>query len=302
MWLTTNQWLCQRVAEEVNTETIEEDVAKLLSSLVIQERDRLLWAMLLDEREEIQSTLTNGLREALTDETSTLMVRAEKHQLAQVLKEARQEIADLKSQLNQLEEMESNQQWLFDEVTQVDTQLQKAIQQRDAAQAEIETLQNQLTQEQTYNHELKHCIDNLKASLEATISNQQETDKEVKIPTLDCDEAWDKAVNDLALHLKSALPEQESADNLAQVNQRWGDWQSWQRMEAGLVQPLLDWSASSSAEDVANAERAQKLLALRWYLLEWMKLSILETLHDSLCNSFVSRNVTVNPIKSKESQ
>jgi DNA repair exonuclease SbcCD ATPase subunit len=288
-WRMSNKALCQRVAEEVDAETIEDDVAKLLSSLGIQERDHLLWAMLLDEREEIQSALTNGLREALTNETSTLMVKAEKHQLAQELKEANQEIADLKSQLGQLEEMQSNQQWLLDEATQADTQLQKAIQQRDAAQAEIETLQNQLTQQQTYNHELKHCIDNLKASLEATISNQQETDKQVKIPTLDCDGAWDKAVNDLALHLKSALPEQESADNSAQVNQRWGDWQSWQRIEVDLVQPLLDSSASASAGNLVNAEQAQKLLALRWYLLEWIKLSLLERLRD--------RNLTVNPIK-----
>jgi hypothetical protein len=48
-----------------------------------------------------------------------------------------------------------------------------------------------------------------------------------------------------------------------------------------LVRPLLELPVSMSSEDLAEAERVQKLLALRWYLLEWLKLSILESLRQS---------------------
>jgi DNA repair exonuclease SbcCD ATPase subunit len=392
MWLSTNGPLCQMVAEEVSTETIEDDVAELLAGLGLEERDRLLWALLLDEREEIQAALVGGLREALTDESSALMVRADQYRLVGALEVAHQEITDLKADLRKLEEqnqllrrrskqtdeLQAEQQRLLDSAAQAETQRQEAIHQREIARQEVEALQVELAQEQTRSRELQQSVSDLKASLEAAIASQQETTEEVKrrldetLATLEdvrkdnaklrlkasrleedrtiaynkrdeeriqaetltaqlgqlkrdkeviiaekreiherlkqiepelhglrealtvmeeerrtmlspsqVDDAWDKTVDALSNDLALMLSEQEAPISTVQSDKRWADWQTWQQMEAALVRPLLELPVSMSSEDLAEAERVQKLLALRWYLLEWLKLSILESLRQS---------------------
>lgn len=391
MWLKTNESLCQMVAEEVSVESLEDDVAGLLVGLGLESRDRLLWALLLDEREEVQAALVGGLQEALTNESSALMIKADHHRLVGALEEAHQEIADLRTQLQklkdqnqllrrkvrQVDELQAEQQRLLDSATQAEAQRQEATSQRDTARQEVKVLQAKLVREQAQSHELQQSVDDLKASLEAAIVSQQETAGEVKrrldetLATLEearrenaklrleasrlkeerntaynkrdeeqaraerlatqlerlkydkevlidekrelhrqleqtkfevhklrenlttvekehgtilalphFDEAWNGAVNTLAHDLLSTLPEQEPADQPADPNERWDDWWGWQQMEAARVRPLLELSAPVSAEDLVDVERVQKLLALRWYLLEWLKLSILEALRD----------------------
>src|SRR5258708_3279487 len=65
IWQISNSDLSEMVKREVRVESIEDDVARLLASLEHHGKDRMIWPLLLDEREEIQSALTSGLRNAL---------------------------------------------------------------------------------------------------------------------------------------------------------------------------------------------------------------------------------------------
>ena len=78
------------------------------------------------------------------------------------------------------------------------------------------------------------------------------------------------------------LPERVSAltnsRDQAEEEEKWRDWQIWQRLEERFILPLLSLQEISTIDNWHGAEQIQKLLTLRWYLLEWLKMSILEAL------------------------
>ncbi|GHO61369.1 hypothetical protein KSC_002610 [Ktedonobacter sp. SOSP1-52] len=57
---------------------------------------------------------------------------------------------------------------------------------------------------------------------------------------------------------------------------RWSDWYNWQYIERLLIQPLLKSQHPLSEDKLPELDRAQKLLVLRWYILEWMKANVFE--------------------------
>ncbi len=395
-WLETNSGLCERVEKAIGIETIEDDVAYLLTSMGHDGGDRLLWALLLDRREEIRSALTNGLRDALTSETSALKVRVDRDRLASQLERAEQEIKALKERLIKLEERDrllnrrierfddlqdelqllkkakkNDEERSLNDIRQIEATLQRANEESGTAQERVRELQAALHQEQAHTTELQKRLDNLRGSLEAAITsrdentsdierrldetlklledqrrentfiqqmlNRAETDKviayekrdeerdlrgraesrlekleidknvlirqrredhknveqlkdelrqvrtalpakgEAREPLsvlLDVDEAWDEAIEILADHLALLLPGQESANPSVPRSEKVSDWQAWQQTESTYVQPLLATTTPISIEDLVNVVRVQKLLALRWYLLECLKLNL----------------------------
>lgn len=103
-WHTSNIGLIRKAKEEVLTDAIEDSVASLLASLGRTEkhRDQLLWALKIDEREEVRAALTDGLQEALLNKSSSLLTKVEKYAQAIALDRAKQEIDDLKVENGQL--------------------------------------------------------------------------------------------------------------------------------------------------------------------------------------------------------
>lgn len=93
------------------------------------------------------------------------------------------------------------------------------------------------------------------------------------------DDVWDQAVTQAASHLALDLSGGQSAKRSSRPEEMWEDWQAWQRTEETFVHSLLHTLPAITAEDLANSEIVQKILALRWYLLEWLKLGMLETLY-----------------------
>jgi len=411
LWQISNSDLSERVKHEIHVESIEDDVARLLASLEHYGKDRLLWALLLDEREEIQSALTSGLRNALIIESSTLIARAEWYRLASQLEKAKQEIRTLKDLLSKLEErdrllnrkieqfddLQNELQTLkktkkddevqhSNEVLQLEATLQKVYGERDTAQQMVKELQAALDQEQSHTNELQGRIDNLQASLDAATASRDESASEVKrrldetlklleeqrrdnaslkqrlnkaesdkitayekrdeewgrrehaetrlekleidknvlikqrredhnkleqlkdelyqacqmlaakeeeqkslLLLSELDESWNRTIEILANHLTLLLPEQETVNRSVQFEEKWANWQAWQQLESTWIHSILGIPVTASIEDLANAQRAQKLLALRWYLLECLKLSLTEMLH--------ANNRVINEIK-----
>src|SRR5258708_2150844 len=397
LWQISNSDLSERVKHEIHVESIEDDVARLLASLEHHGKDRLIWALLLDEREEIQSALTSGLRNALISESSTLMARAERYRLASQLEKANQEIGNLKDQLSKLEdrnrllnhkagqvddlqnkaqkleeerEQQKQKEAQFEkEIRQLTATLQGEKSERDTLQNTVEQLQVLLDQERTRNKDLQASFDvaiasqdesgsEVKQRLDETLKllegqrgenaslqqklNKAERDKvtayekrdeewgrrehvETRLKKLEIDknvlikqrreehkkldqlteefyqacqmlaakeeeqksllllseldEPWNRTIEILANHLTLSLPDQETVNRSVQFDEKWANWQAWQQLESTWVRSILGIPVSASIEDLANAERAQKLLALRWYLLECLKLSLTEMLH-----------------------
>lgn len=117
------------------------------------------------------------------------------------------------------------------------------------------------------------------------------------------DESWRGALSSLAAHLRAhsltnsqhdpalhpngASPAVNAHSAPVKTTQRALDWRSWQQLENDSVRCLLDGSLFDSgseplAEDLevclSDTTRAQKLLALRWYLLEGFRRRVTESL------------------------
>jgi len=114
------------------------------------------------------------------------------------------------------------------------------------------------------------------------------------------DESWRESLVSIATHLRatSMLPvsQTETSQNaeapLGQgaagvaVTDRAGDWCAWQQMETRFARQLLEdggfdfeLAAPDELEDgLSEAKRAQRLLMVRWYLLEGFRLRLLESL------------------------
>lgn len=307
-WLETNSTFCEEIKQTIRMDTIEEDVVNLLVRLGSDEIDRLLWALLLDEREEILSTLANGLQDALANETSALMVRANQIRLAGQLEKAHQEIRSLKEQRNKLENRDrllsreieqygdlqnelktlkkaknDEEEQYRDKVRQLEAALQKTIEEKDTAQQKVRELQETLDQEKIHATELQKRIDNLETSLDYEFGQMRQvlaTRDEAQnplFPLLEIDESWNEAIETLADHLSLFLPVPEPTNPSVPSREKVDDWQTWQQAESTSIRPLLATN-SISIEDLVNVARVQKLLVLRWYLLECLKLSLTETL------------------------
>jgi len=116
------------------------------------------------------------------------------------------------------------------------------------------------------------------------------------------DESWREALSSLATHLRANAVANASEGSTVQrkepvptnvggaaveTTQRANDWRAWQQLESDYARRLLDGSLFDSGceplpeemeECLSEATRAQKLLALRWYLLEGFRQRLTESL------------------------
>ncbi len=196
-WLLTNHHICELVKEEVHVETIEDDIVKILIRLdhIQKIRDKLLWALFLDERKEIQTALINGLHETLINETSPLMDRVERHRLKAALERTNQDMGQLKAERDLLRVqnegmalLQADMQRLNETIDQLEMQHRSEISRRDKtlqeiknerdiaqqeldiAQQEIGKLRIELESEQSRNTEIQRSMGNLRDSLDTAVA------------------------------------------------------------------------------------------------------------------------------------
>jgi predicted nucleic acid-binding Zn-ribbon protein len=315
-WVRNNQELLEQVANEVSIEYIEDGVVHLLATIGIaeKERDRLLWALILDNRPEVQQALANGLHDELIDETSHLITKAKLYAAQQDLEKSRTEIAELRAEkeklIAQLAQIPTLEATIHD-LTSISKQLESSLadersqhaatsQQLSAAQSEIRLLQAMLTEERnerailenifvyiqqesgTFEEQIKQLKEELtqtKAEICLLLNQRQEIRIAESLPRFDA--AWSNAVRDIADHLHMLLSEQAAEHPKLTSEEKWCDWQNWQQHESELVHALLCSPPTSlTARDLSNLETVQKLLLLRWYLLEWLKSTLLTILNE----------------------
>ncbi len=127
--------------------------------------------------------------------------------------------------------------------------------------------------------QLQQQLTQLEADLQEAFRMITEKEQELQTSTqlLQFDENWDIAIHKIAQQINLNLPIHASLHHIVQAEDKWNDWQNWQQQERIFVHSLLSLQKPSST-GLSNAESAQKLLAIRWYLLEWIRLKILKTL------------------------
>jgi chromosome segregation ATPase len=206
-WRESNRDLVDEV-ERISPDRIQEDVAELLAHRGVESKLQVLWALRLDDREEVQRALEAGLATELTAETSELLSRVEHNVLVAALKAAQTRATELDEKLSEAgSTLEDNQRLLQYKSIQLEA-LQAKIadleegrvqllaraderaQVRETLEAELLAIQQQLAGEKATNAELRKSVRDLKTTLQIQIesSRQEETQQQLNEALLTLEE------------------------------------------------------------------------------------------------------------------
>jgi len=251
LWIKSNQDLLDEV-ENIPPDRIREGVAELLARRGVESKLQLLWALRLDDREEVQQALEDGLADEITAETSELLSQVQRSVLVMALEAAQTQVAELQKKLVEAEDIcEDNRRLLLHKneqlgasrgrVTELETDrehlLARVAEQagdQKKLEAELLAVQQQLTEEQAVSAELRQSIRDLKATLQAQIesSRQEETQQRLNEALLALEEERKETaglrlkVGKLEQHLENVHAkrdeEQDRNETLAQQLQRLG--------------------------------------------------------------------------------
>lgn len=229
--------------------------------------------VVIAEQHETEVELKRQLDEALQiverEKVATVELNLSIDTLKQSLKEAEELRIAIRGAYNIEQqkriEMEEGLRQLSDELYNVQEVLLNKEQDVIKLTDEKRQIQQQLAQSEV----------DLQEALDMIVEKERELQKSTQI--LQFDESWDAAIHKIAQHIHVTLATSTSLHHTIQAEDKWNDWQSWQQREGSLVQPLLLLQKPSSAS-LSDAEFAQQLLVIRWYLLEWLKSSILSAL------------------------
>lgn len=229
LWLKSNQDLLDQVGV-IAPDEMREGVAQLLVRLGVENKLQVLWALRLDEREEVQQALEAGLADELTAETSELLSRVQRDELVAALEIARTQAAELEGKLAeaesaledsgrllqrknaQLETVHAEMAELEEERDRLRVRLDEQTNVQEVLTAELSTAQQQLAEERKANAELRRSVRDLKSTLQIQIeSSQQEEVQEQLNQTLVNLEEERKETADLRLHVGRLEQRLESA-------------------------------------------------------------------------------------------
>nr|BBH86551.1 hypothetical protein KTC_13020 [Thermosporothrix sp. COM3] len=79
------------------------------------------------------------------------------------------------------------------------------------------------------------------------------------------DPAWRQALAQLTQQLNI------HPHTTTHTGSKWEDWNRWLRLESTLVEPLLASIDTPPSPHITTINKAQQLLMIRWYLLEWLR-------------------------------
>jgi DNA repair exonuclease SbcCD ATPase subunit len=90
--------------------------------------------------------------------------------------------------------------------------------------------------------------------------------------------SWRETVGEIARHLQATTGELKAEDETVSPEERGADWLSWQDAERGAAAALWEDRGEPIGQCLDDLQRAQKLLALRWYLLEGFRWQLAESI------------------------
>ncbi len=238
-----------------------------------------------EEREKIVEELEQARQEK--DETQNLLNEVQK--LLAEERKKRASVEHSESTLQSIRRVERERDLAYekrdeerDRRQELETAMERLEKGKEAVIAQVRKKDRELKQVLGEKQQLEKELSKVQSELDAIHRYLNGQDLQVVLPFVKIDQAWDGAVEQVAHRVSLALSEAEATRQAVGANERWADWQSWQQMEEKLIRPLLSslsiWAGIGDAQDVVRIENAQRLLLLRWYLLEWYKSLILDLL------------------------
>jgi hypothetical protein len=182
LWLESNQDLVNKLAS-ISPDDLRTEIMHLLVKRGTGDSGRILWALRLDSREDIQIALANGLSDELTDQSSPLMSQVTHIMLENEWRQAQQRLnqlidehdailklaatleLELQAANKQLGEWQAKYTATTDAREQLIQQFDYLQAQREADQETISQLNKQLKFEQAESRELRQSITSLKSTL-----------------------------------------------------------------------------------------------------------------------------------------
>lgn len=236
LWLAKHHPICEKIEECVSPQTAEEDTARILAAIGDGERELLFCALFLDCRPEMQTILDSRLRKAIL--------------------EGAPEFDDLVAR------------FANEFAAQEEQQGDDASSSGNSLESEAEELELPPRAEgSTFQAEYPAAESDLCGPREGSARPPEELLTRL-------DERWAAAVDAIAQHLGFLESTHDVADWPTASGDRLADWQAWQEIENTLVARVLGTSGPLEEDQQTYLRRAQKLLALRWYMLETMNHSL----------------------------
>lgn len=207
-----------------------------------------------------------------TNETTIITsIAAKDNELKQIQDTVNQkhtEISQLKQKISRLEEdLRIAAKNLAKEKSENEGYLKQISQMKQSEQKIINQLYNLSLQEQ-------EKLDRGNKKQQTPASNKRLNIQSTKVILQSLaviNENWHNISEKLLLTFQQSLDADAQTQESIAAEERWRDWKSWQHMESLLVKTLLITPFPLNQEKQEQLTKAQKLLMLRWFLLEWIQ-------------------------------
>ncbi len=231
------------------------------------------------ERDE-QAVLIQELRQSVTDLKASLRAQAESFRESDVQR-------NLDQALLELEEERKTSSSLRLQLSKLERQLSSALDKRDEEQQRADGIQESLERSERVREviisEKRKLTNNLqKAEQELTALRLQaqaapEGEFLLGLPAEDVGKHWNQAQSTIRDQIQALVAHLKGGAESATSPDRRQTWDQWMAQEQTLIEEALAPSAfdlDRAAETLPDLEKAQHLLALRWYLLEYTRQAI----------------------------
>jgi len=198
LWVASNGDLLDEV-KAISPDQVREGVAELLARRGIESKLQVLWALRLDNREEVRQALEGGLADEITAETSELLSQVQSNVLIVALENAQAQVAELRDKLTeaessredsrrllqhkneQLEAAQAKITGLEEEQARLLARLEEQTLTQEKLEVELSATRQQLADVQAANTELRQSVRDLKATLQAQIESSRQEDTQQRL-------------------------------------------------------------------------------------------------------------------------
>lgn len=276
------QRLAQRRADEIQRRRASYDVVAAEKTQLEEEV-----ATLKEQRRSDQQTIMNLQRQLAEEQERVQELRRSVKDLRSSL-QAQSEDRDLDEALLELEEERQNSARLRLKVESLTHDLRQAYEKRDGVRQKVESLEQEV---QRLNHDkrviieekrrLQERMEGLQTQVKNLRMRQSEQASErlmAAIPIEDLESAWQQAREDVRDHIhrvRAVLGTDPQSTVALDKNALWQDLVGRELSLVGEGLADLDtYPETGKLPETVTFRKAQKLLALRWYLLEYTRQAV----------------------------
>ena len=224
------------------------------------------------EKTKIQQDLTQMQNLYEQEQGTIISLQSEVTQLKQDLAEAYQHSDEV---IGENVQLKSNVKRLTEWGKTIETERDAEIRKRRELQKQLEDANKDKEIQEHLKQTAIHQYHQLQASMEQPAI---EIAKYHSLSPSQLDIAWQQSLITLSQHFSLSLAQWQGERHAVTNEEKLADWQYWQEEEEALVRHLFSSSQLKDATRLIQVETAQRLLLVRWYLLEWLRSTVSQAL------------------------